>query len=237
MDQSPQKQNPELTVSENTTVKPVENSLDVNVGAVADVDGSHSEFAPANAGYSINSGSPSATTEPAKRSWKDHLIDEIKEVGLVMGYLAISFSIIQTFRCATILAKCSENDFLTSYGTACVSAVVLGKFVFVIEKMRISKRFSNRPLIVPVLYKTALFTVAANLLMHLEARFLHHGAEPSSASANPVPPISDPLTFSLCFFAHQLAIVVTFFIFFTFRDIARVLGRGRLKRMFFVSIE
>lgn len=225
-------------VSETVQVHPLENSPEVNVGAVGDIDGGHSEFAQANAGYSINSGSPSATTEPVKRPWKERLLDEVKEVGLVMGYLAISFSIIQTFRCATILAKCSENDFLTSYATACVSAVLLGKFVFVIEKMRISKRFSNRPLIIPVLYKTVLFTIAANVLMHLEARFLHHGAEPTStASANPVPAMSDPLAFSLCFFAHQLAIMVTFFIFFTFRDIARVLGRGRLKKMFFVSID
>lgn len=236
MDPTSQKQNPELTVSESVPVSQLADSDEINLGAVADIDGGPSEFATATAGPTMNSGTVSETTPSKKRSWKEWLIDEIKEVGLVIGYLAVSFCIIQTYRCATILAKCSENDFLTSYGTACVTAVLLGKFVFVIEKMRISKGFSNHPLIIPVIYKTALFTICANVLLHLEARFLHHASE-SSASQNPMPAVTDPLAFWLCTFAHQLAIVVTFFLFFTFRDIARVLGRGRLMRMFFVSLD
>lgn len=184
--------------------------------------------------------SPKTSTEGAnaegeKLPWKQRVLFEVKEVGLVIGYLATAFCIIQTFRCATILAKCSENDFLTSYLTACVSALVLGKFVFVLEKMHISKRFTNRPLIFAVVYKTALFTVLANLIMHAEAHLLHHDAP--SAAANPTPALSDPMAFFLCAFAHQLALIVTFLSFFILRDISRVLGRGRLYKMFFVSIE
>ncbi|MDZ4834580.1 MAG: hypothetical protein SGJ27_12445 [Candidatus Melainabacteria bacterium] len=230
MEQTPQQQNSELPTT-GTIPGPQHNSTnDLNIGTVGEVDGNHAEFATANAGYAINSSTTAATTEPQKHSWKERILEEVREVGLVMGYLATSFCIIQTFRCATILARCSENDFMTSYATAGISAVVLGKFVFIIDKMRIAKRFSSYPLIIPVLYKTALFTVAANVLMHLEAKFLHHGKAEAAS-----PAMSDPTAFLLCSFAHQLAIAVTFLVFFVFRDISRVLGKGRLQRMFFVS--
>jgi hypothetical protein len=233
MDPSFQNQNPNAPTN-GASSAPANDSPSPNLGTVADIDGKISEFGVAYTGVAIDSGVPSETTPAVKPSWKDRIIHEIKEVGLVMGYLATSFCIIQTFRCATILQKCSENDFLTSYGTACVGAVVLGKFVFVIEKMRIAKHFEHRPLIWAVLYKTVLFTVLVNFLLHFEERLLHKDASAQAATAASP---SDPTTFALCFFAHQLAFFVTFLVFFCIRDIARVLGQGRLRRMFFVSID
>ncbi len=169
------------------------------------------------------------TTAPRKKSLKEKIIHEVIQVGTVVIYLAVAFAIIETFRCATLLARCSENDFLAGYATAGIGALLLGKFVFVLEKTKLSNRFKHYPLIVPVLYKSVLFTILVNIILHFEGRFLHH--------VDGSVPISDATKYWLCFFAHQLAFFVTFVIFFCFRDISRVLGEGKLYRMFFVSQE
>jgi hypothetical protein len=162
-----------------------------------------------------------------KLTWKEKLLAEAIEIGAVMLYLATAFCILQTFKCTTLLIACSQNDFWTSYCTALISAVALGKFVFILEKMPIARRFEHKPLIYPVLYKTVLFTALVNVIMHLEDRFLH--------KAKSADPVSNPETFWVCFFAHQLAFFVTFLVFFAFRDIGRVIGQERLRKLFFVS--
>jgi len=47
--------------------------------------------------------------------------------------------------------------------------------------------------------------------------------------------ITDPLKFWLCVASHELAFFVTFFIFFCFRDMSRVIGEAETFRLFFVE--
>lgn len=163
----------------------------------------------------------------SKKSWKEKLIEEAIEVGTVMGYLAVSFCILQTFRCTTLLVACSQNDFMTSYATALISSVALGKFVFVLEKMPLARRFEDQPLVYPVLYKSVLFTALVNVIMHFEERLLHHDKAAT--------PATNPETFWPCFLAHQLAFFVTFVVFFSFRAVGTIVGKDRLRREFFIS--
>lgn len=165
-----------------------------------------------------------------KRTLKEHIIHEVIQVGAVMLYLFACFCILQTFKCATLLARCSENDFLAGYATAGLGALLLGKFVFMLEKLRIMQRFKHKPLIIPILYKTVLFTVIVNLLLHAEDRMLHR-------SSPALHDLSDPIKFWLCFFAHQLALFVVFFIFFCIRELGYVLGEDRMFKVFFVDRE
>lgn len=162
-----------------------------------------------------------------KKSFKTKLVHEFVEVGGVILYLFVSFAILETFRCGTLLAACSQNDFISGYTTAVVAALGLGKFVFVLDKLKISHRYKDRPLIVPILYKTVLFTILSNLILHAEDRILHRVAEQ--------PHYSSTLEFMLCAFTHQLAFLVMFFIFFCFRGVAHVIGEKRMFRLFFVS--
>jgi len=176
-----------------------------------------------------NGSDQAAEAEPAKKPpLKQRIIKEVIEVGIVIAYLAVCFSILETFRCATLLVKCSENDFLAGYATAAISAVMLGKFVFILERMRISKRFGDRPLIVPVFYRSALFTVLINFILNAEDRMLHR--PPAEYMS-----LHDPFKYWACLLSHQLAFFVVFFIFFCFRELGSVLGEGKLFRLFFVS--
>lgn len=174
----------------------------------------------------LKTGSDDAADAHKKMTWQEHLKHEVIEVGIVVVYLAVAFCILQTFKCATVLAKCSENHFLSAYTTAGIASLLLGKFVFVLEKMPIAKKFEHRPLIVPVLYKSVLFTILVNIALHLEDRLVHGGAHLPDINA-------DPLAFWLCKFAQELAFFITFFIFFSYREVARVLGGGRLAKLFF----
>lgn len=178
-----------------------------------------------------NESSPVTTIEstaPLKKPLKERVLHEVIEVGTVVIYLAVAFAILETFRCGTLLARCSENDFLAGYATAGIGALLLGKFVFVLEKTKLSNRFKHYPLIVPVIYKSILFTILVNGILHFEGRLMHHVDGPSI-------PMTDTTRYWLCFFAHQLAFFVIFLIFFCFREISRVMGEGKLRRMFFVS--
>ncbi|MCA9805368.1 MAG: hypothetical protein KC777_25535, partial [Cyanobacteria bacterium HKST-UBA02] len=169
--------------------------------------------------------SPPETHE--MKNMKQKIIHELVEVGGVMVYLALVFLVLQTFKCTTLLVACSENDFLASYITALLAAVGLGKFVFVLEKMPIANKFKTRPLIVPVIYKTIVFTILVNFILHAEDRVMHR---PSALEH-----ITDPLKFWLCLASHELAFFVTFFIFFCFRDMSRVIGEAETFRLFFIN--
>jgi len=161
-------------------------------------------------------------------SLKTKILHEVIEVGGVILYLFVSFAILETFRCGTLLAACSQNDFVSGYTTALVAALGLGKFVFVLEKMKFTQRFRDRPMIVPILYKTVMFTILANLILHAEDRILHRVTEQPHH-------FSDPTQLILCALTHQLAFFVMFFIFFCFRGVAHVIGEKRMFKLFFVS--
>lgn len=170
---------------------------------------------------------PTKEVPAEKKSLKTKILHEVVEVGGVILYLFASFAILETFRCGTLLAECSQNDFISGYTTAAVAALGLGKFIFVLDKMKFVKRFMDKPLIVPILYRTVLFTILSNLILHAEDRILHRPMEHRA--------FNDPTEFMLCWFAHQLAFFVMFFIFFCFRGIAHVVGEKRMYRLFFVS--
>ncbi|MBK9142856.1 MAG: hypothetical protein IPM23_10200 [Candidatus Melainabacteria bacterium] len=158
---------------------------------------------------------------------KQKLLHELVEVGGVICYLALVFLVLQTFKCTTLLVACSENDFMASYITALLAAAGLGKFVFVLEKLPIANRFRTKPLIVPVLYKTVFFTILVNFILHAEDRVMHR--------PSPLEHITEPLKFWLCAASHELAFLVTFFIFFCFREMSRVIGEAETFRLFFIE--
>ncbi len=204
----------------------------INIVATTDADAGSPERLDGHVRVTSGATASASQTETSKEepphSWKHKVWHEVREIGVVILYLALSFSILETFKCATLLARCSENDFLAGYATAGVAALGLGKFVFVLEKMKIAKRFSHRPLIIPVVYKTILFTILVNIILHVEGRIMHHDIAP-------LPSFNDPGAYLLCFSAHQVGFIVTFFPFFCLREISRVLGEGRLYKLFFVS--
>lgn len=131
----------------------------------------------------------------------------------------------ETFHCATLMVVKSENHFVTSYLAAAVTALILGKSVFVLDKFRLTRVFDHKPLAIVVLYKTVIFTVFTNLILALDHFIRHHSAAPENAT--------DPFKYFVCFAAHQLILVIAFGLFFAARELDAVLGKGTIASHFF----
>src|SRR5262249_42925234 len=119
------------------------------------------------------------------------------------------------------------------YGIAAIEALVIAKVILVGRMFGFSRRFENRPLIFPVLYKTLLFGVLVLLfgvVEHLVEALVHKqglmGGVREIARMG-----SDE------FGARMLILVVAFVPFFAFGEIGRVIGVRKLAAMFFARRE
>src|SRR5688572_14831077 len=96
------------------------------------------------------------TVNEKKKGWKQKILHELKSYWLLVLYMAIFFGVFTTYR-RLLLAHYGIN--YADYGISVIRALVLGKVVLVAETLRLGRGFEDKPLIVPTLYKTFLFTL------------------------------------------------------------------------------
>src|SRR5262249_52083196 len=84
------------------------------------------EYSIANIG-DLRMDTPEPNAAP-KRSKKEIVLEELREILFIVVYLAVSFSILATFRCL-VLIQVGIDDFAHSYLVAGVEALALGKIV------------------------------------------------------------------------------------------------------------
>ena len=167
---------------------------------------------------------PNQATEsaaPHKQTKKEFVLHEAREVLFMIVYLAISLSLIATFRCL-VLAQNGINDFVHSYIVAVALAVALGKIVVLGQKLPFVGAFNHRPLIYSVLYKAALMTMLADLGSKLEEKMFPALHTSSVSTAHQL----------VLLFTHQMALMCIFIVLFTWRDLARVLGHAPVFKLF-----
>jgi hypothetical protein len=157
--------------------------------------------------------------ESKKAGRKTILLRHAREILAMIVYLAISFSLLATFRCL-VLVQAGVNDFAHSYAVAIGLSVALGKVVALAQNQPLVTALNHKPLAWSVLYKAAVLTLIADLACFLEAQIFHH------PGAKPLHPIILSIT-------HQLALMWIFIPMFIWRDFDRVLGHGRLFKLFF----
>jgi hypothetical protein len=157
--------------------------------------------------------------ESKRAGLKTKFLHHAKEIFATIVYLAITFSLLATFRCL-VLVQAGVNDFAHSYAVAIGLSVALGKIVALAQNHPFVTALNNKPLAWSVLYKAAVLTVIADLACFLEGQIFHH------PGAKPLHPIILSIT-------HQLALMWIFIPMFIWRDFNRVLGRGRLFELLF----
>jgi hypothetical protein len=111
------------------------------------------------------------------------------------------------------------------YGLATLNALILGKIMLIAENMRFTKRFDNRPLVVPIAYKSIVFAVlllAAYIVEEIGVGMFHGK---TAAESFPVIAGGGPATL-LCVIAIMAAALAPFF---AFREIARVVGEAEFR--------
>jgi hypothetical protein len=119
---------------------------------------------------------------------------------------------------------------LGGFMLASTTALVVGKVVLVVDKVRIIDKFRGAPLIQPILYKTVFYS-----LVVLVARFLEKLVD-VAFDAHSLEQIYrmmlDDFTWHR-FVAVQVWIFVCFLIYVTASELNALVGDGQLRRLFF----
>lgn len=166
-----------------------------------------------------------ARPEPA-RSLKERALEEIKLYWIVTLYLWLFLGLFTVFR-RLVVAEAGA-DYL-HYGIALIEAMIIAKVVLIGKLFGFSRRFEDRALFVPVLYKSAVFgllVMAFGVIERLVSGWIHKQGlwaglhEIAAIGANELA-------------ARVLMLVVAFVPFFAFWELGRVLGTDRLAALFF----
>jgi hypothetical protein len=111
-----------------------------------------------------------------------------------------------------------------------VAALILGKAVLLANAFPFINRFPAKPLIWNVCWKTALYFLVASLIHYLEHLSDYWKETPGFAAAN------EKLLSEIVwphFWAIQILLAVLIFMYCVASELARVIGRDKLKKMFF----
>lgn len=154
-------------------------------------------------------------------------VHELKAYWLIVMYLSAFFGVFTTYQ---RLMLAHYNIRYGDYGIAIVKALVLAKVILVAEKLRLGGRFRDRPLSVPTLYNTVVFTLCVYLVHFAEVAIRHVVRHGSSG-------LGGALLAELNYetLARGFVVFFAFIPFFAVRELSRVLGERKLTDMFFLK--
>jgi hypothetical protein len=162
-----------------------------------------------------------------KKEWKSRAIHEFREYWYNVVYLAIFFSI---FALSRRLILAHHNIVLDDYFIGLIKALVLAKVVMIGNLLRIDRGFESKPLIVPSIYKSFLFTIWIAIFDLVEA-YIRGLIEFHSFSQAYTEGVTHH--FSLMWLGGALMVFMAFIPYFAFREMGRVIGRDKVYDLFF----
>ncbi len=161
-----------------------------------------------------------------KRTAWDRILYEIKEYWLYVLYMSLFFGVFTTYR--RLLMAHYEMSY-GDYGVSVIKALVLAKIILVAESLGLGRRFKDKPLIVPTLYKTFLFTICVAIFSIFESMVRSIIQERNSMEA-----AAELMSkFNNIWLANGLVVFFSFIPFFALRELKQVLGEGTLSKLFF----
>ena len=157
--------------------------------------------------------------------WKEKIVHEVIEYWIMFGYIAFFLIAFIWYR-RLILAGYSIE--YTNYWFPLIEAAVLAKVIMVGELLGLGRVFEHKPLILSTLYKTFVFTlwIALFSLVEKTVRGLFHG-DGVMAGIEEMMSKGPYELLSWCIVAF-----VTFIPFFGFRELGRVLGKEKIRALF-----
>ncbi len=161
-----------------------------------------------------------------KAGWKQKLFLEMTAYWINVAYLTILFAVFTSYR-RLILANYDIS--YSNWGVSLIKALVLAKVIMVGSLFHFGRSLENKPLIFSTLFKSGLFTLWVALFALVESAirgFLH-----GKGLAGALDHLLSEGTHE--FFAKCLVVFVAFIPFFAFKELGRVLGKGRIWGLFF----
>ena len=142
-------------------------------------------------------------------------------------YFFVALHIIALMR--LLMVKATGITPLTS-ASVLVAALVLGKSVLLADMLPAINRFPDKPLIYNVAWKTAIYFVAATFIHYLENLY-DFWKEAGGLVAGNQKLLSEIIWPH--FLATEILLVVILFMYCTMRELIRVIGRDKVREMFF----
>jgi hypothetical protein len=168
----------------------------------------------------------SVPKDATKRNWKAKLYDELKAFLTIFAYLWLVFFV---FLVHEWIVLADNHIGFRFYGMAALNALVLSKIMLIAEDLGFADRFHAKPLVVPIAYKSMLFSVllvGAYILEELVIGWFHDKSVtesfPQLGGGGLLGPLS--VTALLC-----IALVP----FFAFRELARLVGQAEFRLIMF----
>jgi hypothetical protein len=161
-----------------------------------------------------------------KISFRSRLIREVKEMGILFAYLAVFFVAFTTYR------RLILSEYRIGYAHYCYAifeALVLSKVILIGRILKIGRRFSTHPLIVPTLYKTitfSLFIMIFVVLEHICDGLLHHEAFSAVRARFMSIGVSEMVV-------RAMVVCTALFPLFAMEEIGGVVGEGKLREWLF----
>jgi hypothetical protein len=118
--------------------------------------------------------------------------------------------------------------------SATVAALILGKAVLIADKLPVINRYPDKPLAYNVVWKTTIYTLVAMLIHYME-RLVDFWREAGGFVAG-----NEKLLAEIVwphFWAIQIILVVLILMYCTMRELVRVIGGDKVRRMFFGPLE
>ena len=171
-----------------------------------------------------------SSSDKKKGNLKKKIFHEITEYWINFFYLVLIFGAFTWYR-RFILA--AYDITYTNYWIAVIKAAVLAKVILIGDIFHLGHRLEQKPLIYSTLLKTVVFSVFVwvfTLIEHV-IKGLVQGQGPTGGLVEFFGKGSHELL------AECLVIFVAFIPFFAFRELGRVLGEGKIWKLFFRSRE
>lgn len=161
---------------------------------------------------------------------KQKIFREFKTFWINVLYITLFFSVFTDYR-RLVLAH--YRIVYADYGISLIKGLVLAKVILVAEHLHLGRRFEDKPLVIPTMYKSLLFTICVAVLSVIEA------STRSLLRAKGFTGVEDVFIkcFSYEWFAGMLVVFTAFVPFFAFREMARVLGEGKISELFFRRVK
>jgi|SRR5215472_9594660 len=165
-----------------------------------------------------------------KPGLKERAIEEFRLFWIIALYLWVFLGSFIVYR--QLIAAEMGVAYL-HYGFALIEALIIAKVVLIGKMFGFSRRFEDKPLIVPVLYKSFLFGILVllfGIVEHLVEGWIHKQGWIGGLSEIREMGVDEIA-------ARTLVLIITFVPFFAFSEIGRVLGGHKLTTMFFSKRE
>jgi hypothetical protein len=128
-----------------------------------------------------------------------------------------------------LIAKGSHFEPLSTVSIA-IASLVLGKAVLIADMLPPINRYPNKPLAYNIAWKTAIYLLMATLIHYLE-RLIDFSRQAGGLTAGNAKLLADIVWPH--FWAEEIILLLLILVYCTARELARVIGREKMLRLFF----